>query len=106
MNIDQCIELIKYVDKRFGEVNDRIEKLEVRTDGRFDQLTSIIDGYAGKLEAYTMEMAAMQHKIDRLENTLKCSPIKPVSISTPYMCDNHLSYFIFHISNLSCYNRL
>ena len=71
MNDEQFVKLMKYLDKRFDEVNEHIDHLEKRTDERFDTLTNIVDGYASKLETYTLEMAAMQHKIDRLERYIQ-----------------------------------
>ena len=67
MSEDQFTKLFKYmqefrqdVDGRFGEV-----------DKHFDDLTNLIDGYAGKIDSYAPEMAAMDHKISRLEKYIQ-----------------------------------
>lgn len=67
MKDDQFIKLIKYLDQRFAEVDEKF----ARVDERFNMLTTIIDGYADKIDTYAMEMAAMQHKIDRLERYIQ-----------------------------------
>jgi len=64
MSNDEFTKLFKYMTDRF----DSIEKiLETKADKNdVDKLVNIIDGYADKIDSYAMEMAAMQHKIDRL----------------------------------------
>ena len=64
MSNDEFTKLFKYMTGRF----DSIEKiLETKADKNdVDKLVNIIDGYADKIDSYAMEMAAMQHKIDRL----------------------------------------
>ncbi len=54
-----------------NQTNDRINKIESKFDMRFDLLTNIIDGYAGKIDTYAQEMAAMDHKINRLEKYIQ-----------------------------------
>lgn len=71
MNDDQFTKLFKYMDKRFDIIEKRIEGLETRTDTRFDEIISIIDGYAEKIDSYALEMAAMDHKISRLEKYIQ-----------------------------------
>lgn len=75
------------VDTRLDKADDNFEKMFVASEKRFmafekrlgrieenmatkddiRQLESVIDSYAAKIDDYTKEMAAMQHKIDRLE---------------------------------------
>ncbi len=69
--LDVMQTFIQQVDNRFNKVDNRIDNLEERFDKRFDGLTNIIDGYAGKLETYAQEMAAMSHKINRLERYIQ-----------------------------------
>ncbi len=68
MSDDQFIKLFKYMQKVEKKVDDIAENMATKDDIR--QLTSIIDGYASKLDVYAAEMAAMQHKIDRLERMI------------------------------------
>ena len=46
-----------------------METMATKDDIR--RLESVIDGYAAKLDTYAAEMAAMQHKIDRLERMIE-----------------------------------
>lgn len=57
--------------KGFNDVDKRFEKTESKFDKRFDALTNIIDGYASKIDSYAQEMAAMDHKINRLERYIQ-----------------------------------
>ena len=59
------------MEGRFDKLDRRIDDLELSTNERFDALTNLIDGYAAKLDTYAQEMAAMQHKIDRLEKYIQ-----------------------------------
>lgn len=82
------------VDQRFESINQRFEKQERfnfklmqklnQHDKRLDRIESTmatkddirrientLDGYASKIDTYAAEMAAMQHKIDRLESALR-----------------------------------
>ncbi len=65
MNDDQFMKLFKYVEETRTEVRDLKETVSTKDDIR--HLESVIDGYAANLDTYATEMAAMQHKIDRLE---------------------------------------
>lgn len=69
MNDDQFTKLFKYMSDRFDKIDATLEQKADKDD--VDMLKNIIDGYAGKLETYAMEMAAMQHKIDRLEKYIE-----------------------------------
>ena len=71
MSEDQFTKMFKYMQKGFSDADNRIDKLEERFDKRFDSLTRIIDGYAGKIDTYAQEMAFMDHKINRLEKYIQ-----------------------------------
>lgn len=68
MSDDQFMKLFKYVEETRHEVAEIKETMATKDDIR--TLTTIIDGYSSKLDDYAMEMAAMQHKIDRLERMI------------------------------------
>jgi archaellum component FlaC len=59
------------VDERFKQVEKRLDNFETRFDERFGNLTNVIDGYVGKIDMYAQEMAAMSHKINRLERYIQ-----------------------------------
>lgn len=65
MSDDQFTKLFRYVEETRTEVREIKETMATKDDIR--RLESLIDGYAAKLDTYAAEMAAMQHKIDRLE---------------------------------------
>lgn len=67
MSEDEFTRLFKYMEKRFDAVDVKFEAV----DKRFDHLETIIDGYAGKLDMYVQEMAAMQYKMNRLEKYIE-----------------------------------
>lgn len=71
MNEDQFMKMFKYMEKRFDDVDKRIDGIENKFDKRFDDLTRLIDGYAAKIDSYAQEMAAMEHKINRLEKYIQ-----------------------------------
>lgn len=71
MSEDQFTKLFKYMQKGFSDIDSRFDNLETRIDNRIDNLTNIIDGYAGKIDSYAQEMAAMDHKINRLEKYIQ-----------------------------------
>lgn len=56
------------VDERFSAIEEKLENMATKDD--INRLESLIDDYAAKPDAYTAEMAAMQHKIDRLERMI------------------------------------
>jgi len=67
-------EILEVMQTFMYQVDERFKLLDKRfdlVDKRFDDLTNIIDGYAGKLETYAQEMAAMSHKINRLEKYIQ-----------------------------------
>ena len=57
-----------YNEQRFSAIEKTLENMATKDDIR--RLESLIDGYAAKLDTYAAEMAAMQHKIDRLERMI------------------------------------
>lgn len=68
MNEDQFLKLFKYIEETRTEVREIRETMATKDDIR--RLESVIDSYAGKIDDYAKEMAAMQHKIDRLERMI------------------------------------
>ena len=68
MSDEQFMKLFQYIQKVDTKVNNIIDTMATKDDIRL--LTTIIDGYAAKIDAYALEMAAMQHKIDRLERMI------------------------------------
>lgn len=58
---------------RFASVDERLETIERDMAAKDDvrQIERVIDGYASKLDMYASEMAAMQHKINRLERYIQ-----------------------------------
>ncbi|MEI6229034.1 MAG: hypothetical protein WCP11_03375 [Candidatus Saccharibacteria bacterium] len=71
MSEDQFMKMFKYMEKRFDNVDKRFEQMETKFDKRFDLLTNVVDGYAGKIDTYAQEMAAMDHKLRRLEKYIQ-----------------------------------
>lgn len=69
MSDDQYMKLFKYMQTIDNKVDVIVESMATKDDIR--RLESLIDGYAAKLDSYAMEMAAMQHKIDRLEKYIQ-----------------------------------
>lgn len=68
MNDDQFMKLFKYIEETRTEVREIREKMATKDDAR--RLEGVIDGYAAKIDTYAMEMAAMQHKVNRLERMI------------------------------------
>lgn len=69
MSDDQFTKLYAYMQEQFALVNEKLDEKADKKD--VEMLKNIIDGYAAKLDTYAMEMAAMQHKIDRLEKYIQ-----------------------------------
>jgi len=86
-------ELIGYLDEKFSKVDERFERVDKRferVDERFfsieqkierlieskadkedvRKLTTAVDAYAKKADAYFQEMVILAHKVDRLEKWL------------------------------------
>lgn len=69
MDDDQFTRLFSYIEEFRNEVNSRLDTKADKSD--VDRIVKTIDGYAAKLDRYASEMAAMQHKIDRLERYIQ-----------------------------------
>ncbi len=69
MSEDQFMKLFKYISEIDRKLDGVVETMATKDDIR--RLESVIDGYAAKLDTYAAEMAAMQHKIDRLERIIE-----------------------------------
>lgn len=67
MQEDQFTKLFKYIQEFRQEVDSRFNA----QDRRFDDLTNLIDGYAARLDTYAQEMAAIDHKVSRLEKYIQ-----------------------------------
>lgn len=65
MSDDQFTKLYQYISQVDKKLDKVLENMAAKDDIR--RLESLVDGYAAKLDTYAAEMAAMQHKIDRLE---------------------------------------
>ena len=63
------MKLFKYISEIDRKLDGVVETMATKDDIR--RLESVIDGYAAKLDTYAAEMAAMQHKIDRLERMIE-----------------------------------
>lgn len=63
MSEDQFTKLFKYIQDFRSDVD---QKFDVQ-NSRFDDVINMIDTYAGNMDRYAQEMAAMDHKIGRLE---------------------------------------
>ena len=59
--------------QKLNEHDRRFERIEetMATKDDIRRIESTLDGYAAKIDTYATEMAAMQYKIDRLENALR-----------------------------------
>lgn len=68
MSDDQFTKLFRYVQ----EIDQKVDRIEANmvTKADYNNLLNIMDGYAAHLDTYMTEMAAMQHKIDRLERMI------------------------------------
>ena len=59
--------------QKLNQIDDRVVTVEetMATKDDIRRVEATLDGYAAKIDTYAMEMAAMQHKIDRLESALQ-----------------------------------
>ncbi len=55
------------VDRRFNEHDEEFRKL----NQKYDHLVNTIDGFVGRIDKYETELAARDHKIDRLERWIE-----------------------------------
>lgn len=69
MSEDQFMKLYRYVTTRFDDIDKKLENMATKDD--LHRLEEIIDGYAAKIDTYAMEMAAMDHKLRRLERYIE-----------------------------------
>jgi DNA anti-recombination protein RmuC len=62
------------VNDRFDKVDARFEGIEQRLDKLEDshqRLLNTVDGFVGRIDRYEIELAARDHKIDRLERWIQ-----------------------------------
>lgn len=68
---DELTDLVKsfmvQVDERFNIVEARLDDL----DAKFDRLLNTVDSFVGRLDKYETELAARDHKIERLEKWIE-----------------------------------
>lgn len=69
MSQDEFSKLFSYVEKRFDEMESRLDKVATKEDVK--HLRDTVIDFAERLDTYSQEMAAMQHKIDRLEKYIQ-----------------------------------
>lgn len=55
------------VQRKFEEHDDEFRKL----NQKYDHLLNTIDGFIGRIDRYETELAARDHKIDRLERWIE-----------------------------------
>ena len=67
MSEDQFMKMFKYMEKRFDNIDDQFKYVKKE----LNDLRSVVDGYAGKIDSYSLEMAAMDHKLRRLEKYIQ-----------------------------------
>lgn len=65
MSDDQFMKLFKYVEETRQEMNARFDETASKTD--VEELRNTVVDFAGHLDTYAQEMAAMALKVDRLE---------------------------------------
>lgn len=58
---------------KFNQLDGRLTRVEetMATKDDIHRIENSLDGYAAKIDTYALEMAAMQHKIDRLEKYIQ-----------------------------------
>lgn len=64
MSEDQFIKLFKYVEKRFGDMDQRFD--ETASQSSLDSLTRTIDKFFKRLDDFEIEQAARDHQFDQL----------------------------------------
>lgn len=69
MDDKQFAKLFSYIENRFDAVEEKLDEKADKKD--VEKLINVIDSYAAKIDTYAAEMAAMQHKIDRLEKYIQ-----------------------------------
>ena len=63
MTQDQFSKLFLYIQEFRREVDSRFEK----SDKQFNDLASLVDGYAAKVDTYAQEMTIGDYKMNKLE---------------------------------------
>lgn len=66
MTQDQFTKLFTYMEDFRADVDRRFD----RVDQKFDQVYVILDGFAGRLDIFNTELAALTSKTDRIETGL------------------------------------
>ena len=61
-------ELIEYLDERFTKIENKLDTKADKSD--VEKLSTAVDAYAQKADAYFQEMVALSHKVDRHEKWL------------------------------------
>jgi len=69
MSDDQFTKLFKYMEEMRQEMNERFDNTATKAD--VDELRDTVIDFATHLDDYAQEMAAMSHKIDRLEKYIQ-----------------------------------
>lgn len=69
MSDDQFTKLFKYIEEFRHSIEVKLD--EKASQKSVDSLTNSVDSYAAKLDTYTMEMAALDHKMSRLEKYIQ-----------------------------------
>jgi polyhydroxyalkanoate synthesis regulator phasin len=69
MSEDQFMKLFRYMEDFRKEVNERFDATATKSDT--ENLRNTVVDFASHLDEYAAEMAAMQHKIDRLERYIQ-----------------------------------
>jgi hypothetical protein len=65
MSKDEFTKLFKYMEKRFDDVDKRLEQTVTKSE--FNKLINTVDGYAKRVVDLAQEHLMLGHKVDRLE---------------------------------------
>jgi len=71
MSDDQFTKLFKYVERRFDEVEARLDARFDKQDARIDSILGALDAIAKNQEIEEHERLAMSHQLDRHERWIK-----------------------------------
>lgn len=66
MTDDQFTKLFKYMEKRFDEVDKRIDAQDDKFARRFDSIDRTLDGIAKRLDTDGTEQAARNSRVERI----------------------------------------
>lgn len=67
-------EFANSVDGRFNTIEKRLDEHDEQfriLNSKYDHLINAIDGFIGRIDKYETELAARDHKIDRLERWIQ-----------------------------------